>query len=404
MKKVLALFAVSAFLALPSIRTLAQETPPKAGEKPVEVKPPSEQPTSGPGSSEYAHKKVSSVTGGEKSEKYYLYTPAEPAPKEAPVICFIHGYNAIDPEKTYIGWIEHLVKRGNIVIFPVFQATPIEPPANYAPNCAKSVKLAFEYLEADKSRVQPLKEKFAITGHSAGGMTTGNLAAQWEELGMPKPLAAMPVQPGRAFGYDQQKDNGLIEFADYSKIPRETLLLCVFGDSDQTVGSYCATKIFAEAKNVPAENKNLVEVRSDVRSKPKMVCTHQTPGGIRTGGIDVFDWFAYWKLFDGLTDAAFKNKNREYALGGKEQQKFMGKCSDGSAFAEMVVTLGDAKLDPDSVEYLPAYKSNGTPDKAKVEGGTPKKDPPAKEPPLQEPGRKEEKKDGKKDEEKEEEF
>ena len=404
MKKVIALFAVAALVGLASVRTLAQETP-KGETQPVEIKPPSEQPKSGPGSSEYTHKKAEMVSGGEKSEKYYLYTPADPAPKEAPVICFIHGYNAIDPDRTYIGWIEHLVKRGNIVVFPVFQATPLEPPANYAPNCAKSMKLAFEYLEAEKTRVQPLKEKFAIVGHSAGGMTTGNLAAQWEELGMPKPLAAMPVQPGRAFGYDQQRDNGLIDFADYSKIPAETLLLCVYGDSDQTVGSYCAAKIFADAKNVPAENKNLVEVRSDVRSKPKMVCTHQTPGSQRVAGIDLFDWFGYWKLFDGLTDAAFKGKNREYALGGKAEQKFMGKCSDGSPFAEMVVTLGDAKFDPDSVEYLPAYKANGTPDKAKVGGAAPK-NPAPKEPAPAQPGRKEErrKEEKKDDEEKEEEF
>jgi hypothetical protein len=236
-------------------------------------------------------------------------------------------------------------------------------------------------------------------------MTTGNLAASCEELGLPKPLAAMPVQPGRAFGYDQQRDNGMIDCGDFSKIPRETLLLCVYGDSDNTVGNYCATKIFSEATNVPAENKNLVEVCSDVRSKPKMVCTHQTPGGIRTGGVDVFDWFGYWKLFDGLCDAAFKGKNREYALGNKEQQRFMGKCSDGSAFAEMKVTLGDAKIDAETVEYSPAFNSNGTPGKAKVEGTPPKKDPPAKEPPTKEPGRKEEKpKEGKKDEEKEEEF
>lgn len=406
MKKLLALVA----LVMPVLALLAHvearaQDKPKSEEKPVEILPPAEQPKTGPGGAEYAHSKVEMVTGGEKSEKYYLYTPAEPAPKQAPVICFIHGYNAIDPEKSYIGWIEHLVKRGNIVVFPVFQATPVEPPANYAPNCAKSMQLAFAWLEADKGRVQPDKDKFAIVGHSAGGMTTGNLAAQWKELGLPKPLAAMPVQPGRAFGYDQQRDNGLIEFADMSKIPAETLLLCVFGDSDQTVGSYCAAKIFADATSVPAENKNLVEMRSDVRGKPKMVCTHQTPGALRNAGIDLFDWFGYWKLFDGLTDAAFKGKNRQYALGGKPEQKFMGKFSDGSAFAELVVTLGDAKVDPDSVEYAPAYKDNGQPNPNAKVGGTQPSHPTPKEPPPSQPGRKEERrKDDKKSDEKEEEF
>ncbi|MGH8058347.1 MAG: hypothetical protein ACREOH_14110, partial [Candidatus Entotheonellia bacterium] len=36
-----------------------------------------------------------------------------------------------------------------------------------------------------------------------------------------------------------------------------------------------------------------------------------------------------WKLFDGLTDAAFFQKNREYALGNTPKQRFMGLWSDG---------------------------------------------------------------------------
>ena len=72
MKKVIGLLALAALLALPSIRTLAQETPkPKTDEKPVEIKPPAEQPKTGPGSSEYAHKKIDTHIGGEKSEKYF---------------------------------------------------------------------------------------------------------------------------------------------------------------------------------------------------------------------------------------------------------------------------------------------------------------------------------------------
>lgn len=367
MKKLLFLLGLCLMTAAAPLHN-AQDAKPGSDEaKPIspnpEAKPPAEQPKSGPGGAEYAHKKVEMVTGGKGAKKYWLYTPAEPAPKQAPVIMLVHGFGATDPERTYIGWIEHLVMRGNIVLFPIYQETALEPTDNYAPNCAESFKLAMEHLEGDKSRVQPLKEKFAIVGHSAGGMTTGNLAAQWEELGLPKPLAAMPVQPGRAFGYStaNQRDNGMINLADFSKIPRETHLLCVYGDSDQTVGSYCAIKIFAGATGVPAENKNLIEVRSCVHGSPKMIATHQTPGALRNAGQDAFDWFGYWKLFDALTDTAFHGKHRDYALGDTEKQRFMGRYSDGCALCQMQVTLGNAKLDPDTVEYTPAYERNGKP-------------------------------------------
>jgi hypothetical protein len=48
--------------------------------------------------------------------------------------------------------------------------------------------------------------------------------------------------------------------------------------------------------------------------------------------------YGLWKLFDGLSDAAFFGKNREYALGNTPQQRFMGKWSDGVPVKELVVT------------------------------------------------------------------
>jgi hypothetical protein len=211
--------------------------------------------------------------------------------------------------------------------------------------------------------VQPREADFAIVGHSAGGVTTGNLAADWEALKLPKPKVAMPVQPGRAFSYrsDAQK-NGLIPLSDFSKIPETCLLLSVYSDSDETVGAWCARKIFADATKVKAENKNLVEVRSTTHAGKPAIATHRIPGAPKDTA-DFFDWYGTWKLFDGLCDAAFHGKNREYALGNTEQQRFMGKCSDGRAATELKVWLGDAKIDVDA-EYEPAYNRRGLPTKA----------------------------------------
>ena len=46
--------------------------------------------------------------------------------------------------------------------------------------------------------------------------------------------------------------------------------------------------------------------------------------------IDALDWYGTWKLFDGLTDAAFYNRNRQYALGATPEQTGMGQWSDGT--------------------------------------------------------------------------
>ncbi|MCA8914778.1 MAG: alpha/beta hydrolase fold domain-containing protein [Planctomycetes bacterium] len=344
---------------------------------------PDKQPEKGPGSSDYAHKKVEvydALTGG---EHYWLYTPAEPTPKNAPVVVFVHGYGALEP-KSYDAWLEHLCKRGNIVIYPQYQAHGLEPPQNYTTNCATSILDAFKYLEADEKRVQPIKEDFAIAGHSAGGVTTANLAADWETLKLPKPKVAMPVQPGRAFSCDcKVQKNGLIPLSDFSNIPEDCLLLSIFSDSDTTVGSWCAKEFFVKATKVKPENKNLVEFISSEYAKTPAICGHREPAAPLTeeSMIDVWDWYGFWKLLDGLTDAAFHGKNREYALGDTPEQKFMGKYSDGRPFEQPKVWKGDAEVNPDE-EYQPLYDRNGKRTEAKPEKkqpAEPKKDEPSKE-------------------------
>src|SRR5690606_937652 len=120
--------------------------------------------------------------------------------------------------------------------------------ANYAPNSAEAVLAALDWLEEDETRVQPLREKFALAGHSAGGVTAANMAADWEALKLPKPRALMPVQPGRAFSYNSAAQaNGLIPLSKYENIPAGCLLLSVFSDSDHTVGHWCAKTIFMRA-------------------------------------------------------------------------------------------------------------------------------------------------------------
>jgi hypothetical protein len=55
------------------------------------------------------------------------------------------------------------------------------------------------------------------------------------------------------------------------------------------------------------------------------------------GGVDVYDYNGYWKLFDGLTDAAFYGKNRQYALGNTPEQTSLGNWSDGVAIKPLLV-------------------------------------------------------------------
>jgi hypothetical protein len=54
--------------------------------------------------------------------------------------------------------------------------------------------------------------------------------------------------------------------------------------------------------------------------------------------VNALDFYGTWKLFDGLTDAAFYGQNRNSALGNTPEQRFMGVWSDGVPVKELKVT------------------------------------------------------------------
>jgi hypothetical protein len=154
--------------------------------------------------------------------------------------------------------------------------------------------------------------------------------------------------------------------ADLKKISPDTLLLAVAGDEDTLVADRDARRIYLESTRVSAANKDFITLVSDRHGKPELLASHRAPTapdakydsaeasireiggpGSRTGGnekdliartINAIDFYGTWKLFDGLCDAAFYGKNREYALGNTRQQRFMGKWSDGVPVKELKVT------------------------------------------------------------------
>jgi acetyl esterase/lipase len=301
---------------------------------------PPEQPKSGPGGAEYAHQKAVRSVHGAGVEQYWLFEPGEPAPPSAPLVVFNHGWMAVDPA-LYLGWIQHLCRRGAIVVFPKYQEGPLTAPWTFAQNAIHATQAAIQELK-NPGHVAPDLGKFAIVGHSAGAALSADLAAQAASVGLPKPRAVMVVQPGRGA---QRARNPFFPAADYAKIPADALLLVVVGDQDRIVADAAAKDIFRGATQVPRANKNYVVVQTDRHGEPPLVADHLSPCSpvvphwfLPGRRIDALDFYAYWKLFDALTDCAFYGKSRECALGDTPQQRFMGTWSDGTHVQELAVT------------------------------------------------------------------
>ncbi|RIL12244.1 MAG: hypothetical protein DCC75_00770 [Proteobacteria bacterium] len=159
----------------------------------------------------------------------------------------------------------------------------------------------------------------------------------------------------------------------------------VAGEEDKIARDTDAKKIYIGATSVQKDDKDLLLLRSDYHGEPPLVANHFAPAArdaallesedkglvsanpsrpriaerlrkagrqgkareaadevdlIRAdeaGKPDALDFYGFWKLFDGLYQAAFFGRHREFALGGTSQQKSMGIWSDGVPVKEIEV-------------------------------------------------------------------
>jgi dienelactone hydrolase len=344
------------------------------------VNPPG-QPSQGPGGADYTSGRVIKTMHGADDLTYYLFEPDAPKPDTAPVIVFLHGWGGINPDY-YATWIEHLVRKGNIVIYPVYQSWSSLLTSNrFTSNCLQAITDAIKLLQdrcqakeqakdqgmeqakdqgmeqakdqgmergkeqgTDQDQGQdqqsshytkPDLDKFAIAGHSVGGVLALNVASLARQSGLPVPKAIMSVEPRRI---------PMLALEDFSKIPSRALLLVVAGDRDG-LSANDAVMLFRSITQIPFQNKDFVTLVSDDYGTPSLIADHLAPvcnavgtGMFLTGDTNALDYYGTWKLLDALTDAAFYGKNREYALGNTQQQRYMGKWSDGKSVKELIIT------------------------------------------------------------------
>ena len=346
---------------------------------------PPPQPQKGPGGADYRHRDVIAVSHGTGATQYWLFEPAAPVPKSAPVVVFLHGWGGVNPDP-YRAWIDHIVRRGNIVVYPRYQADLLTPASAFTPNAINAVLSALDVLRANSARLAPDLKRFALVGHSIGGVLCANIAARAEVSGLPAVLAFMSVQPGKTRLLERR---AAIVLDDLAQVPASTLILTLAGDRDRIARDIDAKRIYVETTQVPPRNKNFIIVASDAYGSPPLEAHHFSPlaragaaapvistgrqlsdarerilerGGARGDRLpdptrtderdqddvpdvglatvttpDALDFYGYWKLFDALSDAAFYGRNREFALGNTPQQRYMGTWSDGRPVRELLV-------------------------------------------------------------------
>lgn len=302
------------------------------------------QPKTGPGGADYAHAKVRMTRLGRGGTGVWVFEPAQPSPKTAPVVIFLHGWASWKPV-AYRRWLDHIARRGNIVIYPRYQASLVTMPTKMTHNATIAVHDALNELRKT-GHVRPDETKVAVVGHSLGAVIAANIAATAKRIGLPPPRAVMCIQPGDPPLARFVKKAGIplpSILGDYSKIPAGTLMLVIVSDRDRVVGDLTAKTIWKRIRHLPAKDRAFISLMSDEHGSPKLRARHicaiaPTKGSIIErirDGTDALDYYGTWRLLDALTDAAFYGTNRKYALGNTPEQRYMGKWSDGTPVKEL---------------------------------------------------------------------
>ncbi len=328
---------------------------------------PPKQPEKGPGGSDYVASQVAKRAVGTASAATYVFHAAGNAAAPRPVVVLFHSWGAANPQ-LYGGWIEHLARRGNLVLFPRFQEVNRSKPADATALAGTLIKEALAAL-ADDQEARPDRKRIAYLGHVAGAAIALNLAAGAGQDGLPEPRLILAAMPGGITA--DPKARGIV-LADLSAIPASTLLITMNGDRDYLPIDRHVRRILKETAAIPANRKLFMRVGSDDHGFPTTNATPASPGSpkadydaaaikvppdppkdpkqkstwrwsadmalsgeqtilsaqLAANATDTLDFLAYWKTFDLALDAAFAGRDAA-ALKADPRLVDMGTWSDG---------------------------------------------------------------------------
>jgi dienelactone hydrolase len=357
------------------------------------------QPEQGPGGKDYKSPEVVKRGIGTASAGTFVFHGTDTPPAPRPVVVFLHSWGAVNPG-LYGGWIEHLARKGNLVLFPRFQDVNRSRPADASGLAEDLIQNALSAL-AEDAQARPDLKRVAFIGHSAGVPLALNLAAGASAGKVPAPKLIFGLMPGGIAS--TEKERGIM-LRDLSAVDAGTLLITLSGDRDYIPSDRASRRILQEASAVPTTRKLFMRAGSDDHGFPALTATLASPGSpkadydvsaiklppdppkdpkqkntwrwsadmalsgpqtiltqqLGNNGTDTLDYLAFWKTFDIAAEAAFSGKD---AVALTRDPKFidMGTWSDGWPVRRLSAQTPKAEGQDTKPEQGPRRKLNMAP-------------------------------------------
>lgn len=302
-----------------------------------------QQPPIGPGSATYQHDSVAIFDYAQKQDGYWIFEPAAPKPEAANVVVFLHGYGGYNP-MIYGQWIKHLVRQGNVVVYPRYQKNMTHPrPKKFSKNVVSAIQKALIQLKKEQ-HVRPIIKNLCIIGHSYGGTIAADLSVNWKAYQIPEPKGVFLCAPGTG----PLKAGKLTTYEGMS--PALNLLIFL-NEKDYVVGDELGLKIFETATNT--SNRNLLKQYTDAENGigaghnesycidlefDSGVRNYTAKRALRISETNAVDYYGYWKLFDALIACTRKGKDCDTTFGNTLQQRSLGQLN-GNKLLDLEVQL-----------------------------------------------------------------
>ncbi|MGH2899491.1 MAG: alpha/beta hydrolase fold domain-containing protein, partial [Solirubrobacteraceae bacterium] len=197
------------------------------------------------------------IDAGSGAQSAAIFRRPGSAGRPQPVVIFLHGWVAIDPER-YGPWIGHLVRGGATVIYPIYQSKPAFDTISPLANVLAGVSSALTHVRVAAGRL-------VAAGHSAGGALAADYAALATANGLPAPAVVFSVYPGRRLRHLATP----IPATDMSAIGAATRVVAYTGERDTAVGSGTARRIVAGASQADATLRIVTDDAVDDHSAPR---------------------------------------------------------------------------------------------------------------------------------------
>lgn len=153
----------------------------------------------------------------------------------------LHAWSPV-PGGSNAPWIAHLVRRGSVVIYPIYQDFNAKPQVVLA-NAVSGIRRAFASPGTSK---RPL----IVAGATTGAALAADYAASAPAAHLPVPAAIFAVYPGRDPGV------GVIHAVDPTRIVPTTRLTVVGGDYNPVVdGAAEVKRMLRGASNIPQRRR-----------------------------------------------------------------------------------------------------------------------------------------------------